>query len=55
MFETPSYKALIGELAKKLDVSLDKDQIRGYVIEAGKNQKEKIKSELKNKLVFSEI
>ena len=52
MLETPSCKALIGELAKKLDVSLDKDQIRGYVIEAGKNQKEKIKSELKNKLVF---
>ena len=52
MFSTSSCKAMIGELAQKLGLSLDKDQVRDYIIQAGQTKKQEIKAELKDKFVY---
>ena len=47
-FSTPSFKSLIGEMAMKLRLSLDRDQVRGYVVEAAQKEKDNLKKELED-------
>ena len=52
VFGTNSFKALVGEAASKLKVSLDKDQIRSYVCDEAALFREKIKTEMKDTYIF---
>jgi hypothetical protein len=52
VFSTKGFKRLVGDLAEKLHVSLDKDQIWSYVILAAKAEKERLKEELRGKFVY---
>ena len=51
-FSSTSSKALIGELAEKLGVSLDKDAIRDFILANAKNVKEDIKKEVSKNFIF---
>jgi hypothetical protein len=52
VFSTKGFKRLVGNLAEKLHVSLDKDQIRSYVILAANAEKDRLKEELRGKFVY---
>ena len=45
-FSEPEVLALIGELARKLGVALNRDNIKKLIIEEYENQKEQIKKKL---------
>ena len=50
-FSKPELLALVGKLARKLGVVLNRDNIKKLIIEEYKNQKEQIKKKLNNKFV----
>jgi hypothetical protein len=52
VFSTKGFKRLVGDLAEMLHVSLDKDQIRYYVILAASAEKDRLKEELRGKFVY---
>lgn len=52
VFSTKGFKSLVGDMAEKLHVSLDRDQIRSYVILAAKAEKERLKEELRGKFLY---
>ena len=52
VFSTESFQLLFGEMAEKLKVSLDKDQIRHYVIEAARMERERLQKELKGSYFY---
>ena len=51
-FTLPPFKKLNGELAKKLNISLDRNNIRSLIIHEANNQKDLLKNLMKNKFVF---
>ena len=51
-FSRPEVSALIGELARKLSVSLDKENIKKIVFAEFEREKEELKRKLKNKFVY---
>ena len=51
-FSKPEVLALIGELARKLGVALNRDNIKKLIIEEYENQKEQIKKKVYNKFVY---
>lgn len=51
-FSRPEVLALIGELARKLGVALNRDNIRKLVIDEYESQKEQLKKKLSNKFVY---
>ena len=51
-FSKPEMLALIGELARKLGVALNRDNVKKLIIEEYKNQEEQIKNKLYNKFVY---
>ncbi len=55
VFSTKGFKRLVGDLAEKLHVSLDRDQIRSYVILAAKAEKERLEEELRGKFVYLKV
>jgi hypothetical protein len=52
VFSMKGFKRLVGDLAEKLHVSLDRNQIRSYVIPAAKAEKERLREELRGKFVY---
>jgi hypothetical protein len=52
VFSLKGFKRLDGDLAEKLHVCLDRNQIRSYVILAAKAEKEKLREELRGKFVY---
>ena len=54
-FILPTFKKLIGELAKMLNIFLDKSNIRSLIIQEANNQKNLLKNLMKNKFVFLKI
>ena len=51
-FSRPEVLALIGELAQKLGVSLNRYNIKKLVIDEYESQKEQLKTKLSNKFVY---
>ena len=51
-FTLPAFKKLNGELAKKLNISLDRNNIRSLIIQEVNNQKDLLKNLMKNKFCF---
>ena len=51
-FTLPAFKKLNCELAKKLNISLDRNNIRSLIIQEANNQKHLLKNLMKNKFVF---
>ena len=52
VFSTKGFKRLVGDLADKLHVSLDRNQIRSYVILAAKAEKERLREDVRGKFVY---
>ncbi|XP_075172075.1 uncharacterized protein LOC142243755 [Anomaloglossus baeobatrachus] len=52
LFSRPAFMCLNGEMARKLDVSLERESIRKLVIEEAFKQKEELKKTLKGRFVF---
>ena len=50
-FDTSASKKLLGEMAAKVGVSLDRDRVKDYVLEAAEKLKTSIKSEIAGKFV----
>jgi hypothetical protein len=52
LFSTPSFTQIMGEMAKKVGVSLEREKITQYVLSAAEKKKSEICTELKNKFIF---
>ena len=50
-FSSEGSKQLLGEMAKKVGVSLDRNRVRDYVINAAEELKTKVKADLRDKFV----
>ena len=51
-FGSESFQKLIGPIANKLDISLDKDQVGAYVVKASKEQKDKMKAAMSKSIIY---
>ena len=51
-FGSKSFQKLIGPIANKLDISLDKDQVGAYVVKASKEQKDKMKAAMSKSIIY---
>ena len=51
-FESPGFQTLNGEMARKLGVSVSRESIRRYVLDAANKMRESLINDLKGKLVF---
>lgn len=54
-FESEGFDDLNGEMARKLNVSLDKDQVRKYVIDVAAKEKKKLIEEIDGRLVHVKL
>ncbi|XP_039441388.1 uncharacterized protein LOC120422101 [Culex pipiens pallens] len=54
-FSKPSFKGLNGEIAQKLGVSLERENIRAMVIGEANSKKEELKRILKNRFIFVKV
>jgi hypothetical protein len=52
VFSLKGFKRLVGDMAEKLQVSLDRNQIRSYVILAAKAEKERLREDVRGKFVY---
>ena len=52
VFSLKGFKRLVGDMAEKLHVSLDRNQIRSYVILAAKAEKERLREDVRGKFVY---
>ena len=52
IFESQGFFTLNGETAQKLGVSLSRESIRKFVIDAANQMKDSLKNDLKGKLIF---
>ena len=51
-FESPGFQTLNGEMARKLGVSISRESICQYVVDAANKMRESLINELKGKLLF---
>ena len=51
-FESPGFQTLNGEMARKLGVSISRESIRRYVVDAANKMRESLINDLKGKLLF---
>ena len=54
-FTLHAFKKLNGKLAKKLNIYLDRNNIRSLIIQKANNQKDLLKNLMKNKFVFLKL
>ena len=51
-FESPGFQTLNGEITRKLGVSISRESIRRYVVDAANKMRESLINDLKDKLLF---
>ena len=52
LFRKPGFQTLNGEMARKLAVSISRESIRRYVVDAANKMRESLINDLKGKLLF---